>query len=111
MREAAEQLRNEIRRINWGSLAFPVVSNVTAREFNQEGLEEGLVRQLYYPVRWQQSIEYLAPRVDYFIEAGPGKTLSGLVKKIYRKQILGNVEDPASLGQIMGKISNVSRSE
>ena len=45
MREAAEQLRNEIRRINWGSLAFPVVSNVTAREFNQEGLEEGLVRQ------------------------------------------------------------------
>ncbi|MGI6548649.1 MAG: ACP S-malonyltransferase [Syntrophomonadales bacterium] len=111
MREAAEQLRNEIRRINWGSLAFPVVSNVTAREFNQEGLEEGLVRQLYYPVRWQQSIEYLAPRVDYFIEAGPGKTLSGLVKKISRKQILGNVEDPASLGQIMEKISNVSRSE
>ncbi len=109
MREAAKELRNEIRRMNWRPMAFPVVSNVTARELSQEGLEEGLVQQLYHPVRWQQSVEYMAPRVDFFIEAGPGKTLSGLVKKISRKQILGNVEDPVSLGQVMKKLSDVGR--
>jgi len=109
MREAADILGNEIRSIKWGPMNFPVVSNVTAREYNREEVEQELARQLYLPVRWQQSIEYMATRVDYFVEAGPGKTLSGLVKKISRHQLLGNVEDPSSLKQVMQKISDASR--
>lgn len=108
MRAAAEELRKEIRRTSWGQMSFPVVSNVTAQEFNREEMEKGLVEQLYCPVKWQQSIEYMAPRVDYFIEVGPAKTLSGLIKKISRSQLLGNVEDPDSLNQVMKKLGDAS---
>ncbi|MGE5544939.1 MAG: ACP S-malonyltransferase [Bacillota bacterium] len=109
MRKAAQELRGELGKIPWRAMAFPVISNVTAREFNRGELEEGLARQLYRPVRWQQSVEYMAPEVDYFIEAGPGKTLSGLVKKISPNQLVGNVEDPGSLSQVMKKLSDASR--
>ncbi len=105
MAEAAEEFRNEIRKVKWKEMSFPVISNVNARELDYEELEERLAEQLYRPVRWQQSIEYMSSRVDYFIEAGPGKTLSGLVKKTSGKQLIGNVEDPDTLAQVMKKLS------
>lgn len=108
MREAAEELRNEIQVIEWRQPAFPVVSNVSAREVTREELAERLIEQLYSPVRWQQSVEYMAGRIDYFIEAGPGKVLSGFVKKIARNQLLGHVEDPATLNQVLNKVRGIN---
>ncbi len=104
MVEAAEELRSELRKVEWGEMSFPVVSNVTAGELDPGELEQRLVEQLYCPVRWQQSIEYMSPQVDYFIEVGPGKTLSGLVKKISRHQLIGNVEDPVTLTEVLKKL-------
>ena len=78
----AEAAKNSARR--YGKLngdVFPVISNVTARELDCEELEQRLVEQLYRPVRWQQSIEYMSSRVDYFIEAGPGRTCPVWSKK------------------------------
>lgn len=104
MAEAAEELRSELQRVEWGEMSFPVISNVTARELDPVELEQRLVEQLYSPVRWQQSIEYMSLQVDWFIEVGPGKTLSGLVKKISRHQLIGNVEDPATLAEVLKKL-------
>lgn len=109
MAEAAEELRTEIRKVEWGEMSFPVISNVTARELDCEELEQRLVEQLYRPVRWQQSIEYMSSRVDYFIEAGPGRTLSGLVKKTSRHHLIGSVEDPGTLAQVMKKLGEAGR--
>jgi [acyl-carrier-protein] S-malonyltransferase len=104
MRDAAELLRRELEKMRWGAPAFPVVSNVTAREVEPDEIVSLLVRQLYQPVRWQQSLEYMAGRVDYFVEVGPGKVLSGFVKKTARRQLLGNVEDMASLQRTVARV-------
>lgn len=101
---ASQLLEQELIRINWAEPHFPVISNVTARELPGEKLVEALVQQLYNPVRWEQSVEYIAGKVDYFIEVGPGKVLSGFIKKKARSKLLGNVEDAASLTRLLSKV-------
>ena len=54
---------------------MPVVSNVNAAPI-QSLFAELLLKQLYSPIRWEQSIRYMMDQVDYFIEVGPGSTLS-----------------------------------
>ena len=105
---AAELLAEELAQMNWQPPDFPVVSNVTARETKPEQLQDVLVRQLYSPVRWEQSVEYIANRVDYFVEVGPGKILSGFIRKKARRQLLGNVEDLSSLNRTLEKLKEVS---
>jgi [acyl-carrier-protein] S-malonyltransferase len=59
---------------------------------------DGLIRQVSAPVRWQEVVERLAGEgVSTFVEVGPGKVLSGLIKKIAPGTRVLNVEDPASL--------------
>jgi [acyl-carrier-protein] S-malonyltransferase len=62
----------------------PVMSNVTARPHGDaEAIRSNLVRQITGEVRWRESIEWLAEQgVDRFVELGPGKVLSGLVRRI-----------------------------
>ena len=55
---------------------------------------------VYSPVHWEQSVRYMMEKVDYFIELGPGSTLSGLIKKIDRKRVLGQVNDLKSLEKL-----------
>lgn len=104
MREAAIMFAAEIEDIVWHQPAFPVISNVTAREVAPEELQDILVKQLYSPVRWQQSVEYMAENVDFFVELGPGKSLSALIKKISRSKLLGNIEDNDSMTRVLNKL-------
>jgi len=107
MKEAAQLLAAELYGINWGQPGFPVVSNVSAQEILPGEFTTLLVKQLFSPVRWEQSVEYMAGQVDYFVEVGPGKVLSGFIKKKARRQLLGNVEDVASLTRTLDRVKEV----
>jgi len=84
MREAANRLAEAIKACHWSQPKLPVVQNVDARA--HAGLAEirdALVRQLYLPVRWTECVQALAAGgVTRIAECGPGKVLSGLVKRI-----------------------------
>ncbi|HBI26504.1 MAG: ACP S-malonyltransferase [Syntrophaceticus sp.] len=107
MKNAAIALQTELEMINWSEPEFPVVSNVKAREIHRSDLPGVLVEQLYRSVKWEQSTAHMSERVDYFIEVGPGKVLSGLIKKTAKNKALGSVQDSASLDRILKKLKQV----
>lgn len=96
---AGERLAETLAGISVGALSRPVVTNVEA-EPNQDGtrVKELLVRQVSAPVRWEDSVRAMvALGVTEFVEIGPGKVLSGLVKRISKEVSTANVEDGATL--------------
>jgi [acyl-carrier-protein] S-malonyltransferase len=84
MREAANRLAETIKGMSWHLPALPVVQNVDAKVHDSiESIGEALVRQLYLPVRWTDCVQALASAgVTRVAECGPGKVLTGLVKRI-----------------------------
>lgn len=83
MNPAAEELRPVIQALSLNDPAIELVMNVTGRPAADSGeIKKNLIRQLTSPVMFQQSVEYLLDQgFDTFIEIGPGKTLSGMVKR------------------------------
>lgn len=99
MKPAADKLAKVVAALAYGSMTVPVVSNVDA-EPNQESarVNELLVAQVCRPVLWEQSIQKMVSLgVNRFVEIGPGKVLSGLVKRITKEVTTANVEDLAGL--------------
>ncbi|OEH85778.1 [acyl-carrier-protein] S-malonyltransferase [Desulfuribacillus stibiiarsenatis] len=93
------KLKEEIAQLTVEDLQTPLVANVTANAVTKsEQVRELLVEQVTSSVLWEDSILYLIQQgVDTFIEIGPGKVLSGLIKKIDRSVQVFNIEDMASL--------------
>lgn len=106
---AADKLQEHLQRLQWNNPTPGVISNVTGREHSLEKIGDLLVQQLYSPVQWESSIRYMAEKVDYFIEIGPGKNLSGLIKRIAPGRLLGNVEDSKSLGKVVKEVESICR--
>ena len=81
-----EDFASYINQFNWNDAQFPVVQNYNAQgETDAEVIKHNMVKQLYSPVQFIKSTEWLIEQgVDHFIEIGPGKVLSGLIKKINR---------------------------
>lgn len=84
MREAANRLAEAMNGMDWRTPALPVVQNVDAQvHADVAAIREALVRQLYLPVRWTECVQALAARgVTSVAECGPGKVLTGLIKRI-----------------------------
>jgi len=84
MAPAAERLRDVLVSVTVSALALPVISNVEARAYTgADTVKELLVRQVVSPVRWDESVKELARLgCTAAVEVGPGKVLSGLVKRI-----------------------------
>lgn len=84
MREAANRLQETMAGLDWRVPALPVVQNVDARVHDGiDAIRTALVQQLYLPVQWTGCVEALAARgVTRVAECGPGKVLSGLIKRI-----------------------------
>lgn len=104
MKPAADKLAEALSQVQIKNASFPVVSNVTADYVSDAGaIKELLIRQMTSPVLWEDSIIKLAnDGFDNFIEIGPGKVLTGLIKKINSKLKVFNVSDAASLGDFLG---------
>ncbi|MDD2558836.1 MAG: ACP S-malonyltransferase [Desulfuromonadaceae bacterium] len=96
---AGERLQHELEQIAIHPLQIPVVSNVEAKPYTESSKTTALlVRQVSAPVRWSESVEnMLSQGVERFIEVGPGRVLSGLIKRIERKIPVANIEDIKSL--------------
>ena len=86
MKVIEEDFANFINQFEWHNANYPVVQNVNAKgETDAEVIKRNMVKQLYSPVQFIQSTKWLINQgVDHFIEIGPGKVLSGLIKKINR---------------------------
>lgn len=102
LKEAEEKLLTVLEGIEVKDPAIPYVSNTIADFVTQkEQVKDLLGRQVYSSVRWQQSIEkMIEDGVDTFIEIGPGKTLSGFMRKINRKCKTINIETVADLEKL-----------
>ncbi|TFE02725.1 ACP S-malonyltransferase [Jeotgalibacillus salarius] len=106
MKPAAEKFEAELKKVTISDAAVPVIANVTADAvFGADKIEKLLVTQLYSPVLWEDTIEKLISiGVDTFIEVGPGKVLSGLVKKINRRANVYPVYDQETLDLVISKL-------
>ena len=107
LKPAAEKLKQELRPLTLGSFSVPLVNNVEAEYVTDAGrVKELLYRQVMSSVLWEQSIRrMLAEGVTAFVEIGPGKALSGFVRKIDRKVKVCNIEDDLSLEKAVEIIS------
>ncbi|OAB43384.1 ACP S-malonyltransferase [Paenibacillus glacialis] len=99
MKVAAEQLEVELNSVSFQEPKISVVANVTAQSVTSgEALSKLLVQQVYSPVLWEDSINYLIGQgVDTFVEIGPGSVLTGLIKKIDKTVKLININSLESL--------------
>lgn len=103
MQPAADQLAQVVENLSLQAPQIPVVSNVTSQFLTDVSqIKEEMVAQVTSSVKWEQNVEkLLAEGVTVFIECGPGKVLSGLVKKIDRNVQTYCVYDEASLAQVV----------
>lgn len=99
MKRAAEDFANIIGEIEFKKPAFPVVSNVTADFVEEpEEIKGLLIKQISSSVRWVESIKLIqAQGVNTFIEAGPGKVLRGLMRRIDSSLTTYNIDDPETM--------------
>jgi [acyl-carrier-protein] S-malonyltransferase len=107
MQPAAQRLEVDLRATEFHDLRIPLVNNADA-EIITDGDEarEGLLRQVTLPVRWEDSIRELIDQgVNTFVEVGPGRVLTGLLRQIERSVHVFNVEDEKSLRVTLEKLS------
>jgi len=98
MKTAGERLKAELDKAEVGDLHFPVLSNAEADFYpGRERIRELLVKQVDHPVRWEECMQrLLATGADLVLEVGPGKVLTGLMRRISKDAKMANVEDGAS---------------
>ncbi|OCA53148.1 Malonyl CoA-acyl carrier protein transacylase [Photorhabdus namnaonensis] len=99
MKPAADKLAVVLEGIEFSHPQFPVVNNVDVKiEQSAEAIRDALVRQLYNPVRWTETVEFIAGQgVGRLLEIGPGRVLTGLTKRIVNTLSAAAVNDTASL--------------
>lgn len=109
LKPASLRLAKAIQYIGIKEAKVPVIANITAAlEANPEEIRHNLIEQVSNAVRWQQSVEKLISLgVTVFVEIGPGKVLSGLIKKIDKNVEMYNIEDVATYGETMNVLRGI----
>ncbi|HEX3281872.1 MAG TPA: ACP S-malonyltransferase [Pyrinomonadaceae bacterium] len=99
MLPAQERLAFDLESVSFQDLSTPLVTNVDAAANTAgDAARDAVIRQVSAPVRWFESVQLLVQQgAENFVEAGPGKVLSGLMRQISREVKCFNVEDAASL--------------
>ena len=98
MRKATEIMKMEIENLKFNETKNQLISNVTANEISEpDQIKKLLIQQIESRVRWRESVNYMISKgTKHFIEIGPGKVLSGLIKRIDRNvkvSAINNEED------------------
>ena len=103
MRSATEQMREEITKTEFKKPEISIISNVTAQQTNDpKDIKRLLIEQIESPVRWREIvINMINSKIEKFIEIGPGKVLSGLVKRINSNVKLIQVNDLEDLNNLI----------
>ena len=107
MMPAQEKLEKDLNATAFADLELPLVTNVDADTIRKgEEARAALIRQVTMPVRWQESMQTLLDEgVNTFVEVGPGRVLTGLMRQIERSVASLNVEDEKSLNAVLEKIA------
>jgi len=107
MHPAQELLTHDLEALVFNDPAIPVVANVDARAITRRAdARDCLIRQVTAPVRWVECMQLLIQEgATTFVEVGPGKVLSGLLRQIDRNQTALNVEDSASLEKTVAALT------
>jgi len=107
MMPAQQKLEADLRNTQFSKLQVPLVTNVDADTIETgDEAREALIRQVTMPVRWEESVRLLIDEgVNTFVEVGPGRVLTGLLRQIERSVAALNVEDEKSLVTAMEKIA------
>jgi [acyl-carrier-protein] S-malonyltransferase len=102
MKPASERLEKALEEISVTDLKVPVVTNVEAEvNTSKERVKGLLVAQVSSPVRWEESMRKMIEKgIERVLEIGPGKVLSGLMKRIDNRIETGNLEDLQTLKKI-----------
>jgi len=102
MRNATIKMENIINKQEVNFPKVKVVSNVTAKEYiSSNEIKQLLIKQIESPVKWRESIEYMISKgTKIFIEIGPGKVLSGLIKRINKEVKVLNIDKLEDIEQI-----------
>jgi [acyl-carrier-protein] S-malonyltransferase len=95
MNKATQVMSTELNKLNFLQSEIKLISNVTAEEIiNIDELKELLIKQIENRVRWRESvINMINNNVNHFIEIGPGKVLSGLVKRINKEVKISTINN------------------
>jgi [acyl-carrier-protein] S-malonyltransferase len=101
MKPAAERLREKLQSVTLSAPRIPVVNNIDAAvQADTQALRDALYRQAFGPVRWVEVVQALRARgLTHVLECGPGKVLSGLVKRVDAEAVSMTVFDPATLAE------------
>lgn len=108
MKKAADTFRKDLEEIKWHNPVPPVIANVTAQPVFKQSLTNSLYQQIFSAVLWEDSLNYLSSQgVQIFVEVGPGKVLSGLVKKTLKDTTFVNCEDLSSIKKALAILREV----
>ena len=107
MKPAADKLAERLAGISINAPQIPVINNCNvSKASDADAIRDVLVRQLYSPVRWVETIQAMAEEgVDTLVECGPGKVLVGLNKRIVKEMKALAVYDPATLESALAELS------
>src|SRR6202521_1922853 len=107
MMPAQEKLEKDLRKTEFAALRVPLVTNVDAdTETSGDEARDALIRQVTMPVRWEESVRMLIDEgVNTFVEVGPSRVLTGLLRQIDRSIHVFNVEDEKSLRSTLERLA------
>lgn len=110
MKPAADGLAEYIASMPMRNPAIPIIANTTALPITTaDEVKQELLNQLCHGVQWQRSIEYMINNgIGTFVEIGPGKVLSGLIRRINRNARTVNIGDAAAIDNLVGQEENPS---
>ena len=107
MRPAADRLAEKLQATPLSPPQIPLVNNIDVQiRDDVPGIRDALYRQAFGPVRWVETVQAIAARgVTHVIECGPGKVLTGLVKRIDASLVCATLQDPTSLRDVRGMLA------
>ena len=102
MNNATKIMQNEIQKCDFKNPKNTLISNVTSQEVKEASLlKELLVKQIESRVRWRENVNLmLEKKINNFVEIGPGKILSGLVKRINREVLTCSINSEEDINKI-----------
>ena len=105
MKPAADKLAVELEKMTFNAPTISVVNNVDVKcETAPEAIRNALVRQLYSPVQWTKTVEFMASQgVEHLYEVGPGKVLTGLTKRIVDTLTASAINEPEAMSAALSQ--------
>lgn len=107
MKPAADQLKVRLAATSFGKPELPLINNIdVAAETDPQAIRDALYRQAFGAVRWVETVQAIRARgISHIFECGPGKVLSGMVKRIDADVVTTTVLDPSTVAQAKGMLS------